>query len=216
MQLNRLGLILFLAGVAVMIGDVVYGKFIQDEVARLGMSGLEAEQGETGLLKLLLFAFSFPLGMGLCLLGAALFGGTATSRSGRLGGLALFLILIPMFLPEIFGKQHSAGYFGLGGIAILLLVAASMWFWGKYRLRLNESTRAAADWQGLGYLAFALAAWNLCGFGSMPSFALYPEKMIALNAIPFAVGQLKAIMALFILGWIFTAIGLHRAAHRAT
>ena len=44
------------------------------------------------------------------------------------------------------------------------------------------------------------------------SFAVYPEKMIALNAIPFAVGQLKAVMALFILGWIFTVLGLRRAA----
>lgn len=211
MQLYRLGLVLFLAGVAVMIGDVVYGKFIQDEVARLGMRGIAAEQGETGLLKLLLFAFSFPLGMGLSLLGAALFGGTATSRAGRLGGVALFLILVPMFLPEVFGKQHSAAYFGLGGMAILLLVAATVWFWGNYRMRLNDAQRAAADWQGLGYLSFALAAWNLCGFGSMPSFALYPEKMIALDAIPFAVGQLKAIMALFILGWVFTGIGLRKA-----
>jgi len=211
MQYYRLGLILFLVGVTIMVGDVVYGKLIQGEVSRLGMSGLEVEQGKPGLLKLLLFAFSFPLGMGLSLLGAALFGGTAASRAGRLGGIALFLILVPMFLPEVFGKQHSAGYFGLGGIAILLLVSIAVWFWGNYRLRLNEAQRTAADWQGLGYLSFALAAWNLCGFGSMPSFALYPEKMIALNAIPFAVGQLKAIMALFVLGWLFTAIGLRRA-----
>lgn len=211
MKPQRLGLVMFLAGAAIMAGDVMYGKYIQDEVARLGMSGLEAEQGQAGLGKLLLFAFSFPLGMGLSLLGAALFGGTANSRAGRLGGVALVLVLVPMFLPEILGKRHSAGYFGWGGISIMLLVAAALWFWGNYRQRLNDAQRAAADWQGLGYLAFALAAWNLCGFGSMPSFALYPEKMIALNAIPFAVGQLKAIMALFILGWLFTMLGLRKA-----
>jgi len=210
--MQRLGIVLFSVGLAVMAGDVVYGKFIQDEVARLGMSGLEAQQGQAGLGKLLLFAFGFPLGMGLSLLGAALFGGTANSRAGRLGGIALLLILAPMFLPELFGKQHSANYFGLGGVTIMVLVAAAMWFWGRYRLRLNEARRTAADWQGLGYLAFALAAWNLCGFGSMPSFAVYPEKMLALNAVPFAVGQLKSIMALIILGWLFTVIGLRKAA----
>jgi hypothetical protein len=209
--MQRLGIVLFLAGLAVMVGDVVYGKLIQDEVARLGMSGLEAARGPAGLGKLLLFAFGFPLGMGLGLLGAALFGGTATSRAGRLGGLALLLILVPMFLPEILGKQHSPNYFGWGGISIMVLVAAAMWFWGVYRLRLGDAQRAAADWQGLGYLCFGLVAWNLCGFGSMPSFAVYPEKMIALDAIPFAVGQLKSIMALFILGWLFTVIGLWRA-----
>jgi hypothetical protein len=40
--------------------------------------------------------------------------------------------------------------------------------------------------------------------------------MIALNAVPFAVGQLKSVMALFILGWIFTLIGLHRVARGLT
>lgn len=214
MKPQPFGLAMFVAGLILMAGDVLYGKTIQDEVARLGMSGLAAQQGQAGLGKLLLFAFSFPLGLGLSLLGAALFGGTAHSRAGRLGGVMLALILVPMFLPEILGKRHSPGYFGWGGISIMVLVAVATWFWGNWRLRLNGAQRAAADWQGLGYLAFALAAWNLCGFGSMPSFALYPEKMMALDAIPFAVGQLKSIMALFILGWLFTAIGL-RAMARA-
>lgn len=210
--MQRIGIVVFIVGLAVMIGDVVYGKLIQAEVAALGMSGLEAQHGKAGLGKLLVFAFSFPLGMALSLVGAAMFGGTARSRAGRLGGVALVLVLVPMFLPEVLGKQHSPVYFGWGGIGIMLLVAAATWFWGSYRMRLDGAKRAAADWQGLGYLAFALAAWNLCGFGSMPSFAVYPEKMIALNAIPFAVGQLKSIMALFILGWVFTVLGLRKAA----
>jgi len=212
MKVQRIGLVLFLLGVALMIGDVVYGKRIQDEVTALGIAGILARNGEIAGLRLLLFAFAFPLGTGLSLLGAALFGGTAQTHAGRIGGLALLLILVPLLAPGLFGTQHSPVYFGYGGITILVLVALAMWFWGKYRLRLSEAARPAADWQGLGLLAFALAAWNLCGFGGMPSFAVYPEKMIALKAVPFAVGQLKAVMALFILGWIFTVLGLRRAA----
>ncbi len=213
--MQRIGIVVFIIGLAVMVGDVVVGKLIQAEVAGLGMSGLEAQHGKAGLGKLLVFAFSFPLGMALSLVGAAMFGGTATSRAGRFGGVGLLLVLVPMFLPEIFGKGHSPNYFGLGGIAIMVLVAAAMWFWGNHRMRLNAAKRAAADWQGLGLLCFALVAWNLCGFGGMPSFAVYPEKMIELNAVPFAVGQLKSIMALFILGWIFTVLGLRRAVQAA-
>ena len=212
MKVQRIGLVLFLLGVALMIGDVVYGKRIQDEVTALGIAGILARNGEIAGLRLLLFAFAFPLGTGLSLLGAALFGGTAQTHAGRIGGLALLLILVPLLAPGLFGTQHSPVYFGYGGITILVLVALAMWFWGQYRLRLSEVARPAADWQGLGLLAFALAAWNLCGFGGMPSFAVYPEKMIALKAVPFAVGQLKAVMALFILGWIFTVLGLRRAA----
>jgi hypothetical protein len=212
MGLQRSGLVLFGIGMAVMVADIVYGKQIQDEVAALGLAGIQARYGDAGGSKLLLFAFAFPLGVGISLLGAALFGGTANSHAGRIGGIALLVVLVPILTPGIFGMQHSPNYFGYGGMSILALVAVAMWFWGKYRMRLSDAMRPAADWQGLGYLAFALAAWNLCGFGGMPSFAVYPEKMIALNAIPFAVGQLKAVMALFILGWIFTVLGLRRAA----
>jgi hypothetical protein len=212
MKVQRVGLVLFLFGVAVMIADVVYGTQIQDEVSTLGIAGILARSGAIGGLKLLLFAFAFPVGTGLSLLGAALFGGTAQTRAGRIGGLVLLVILVPLLVPGAFGARHSPAFFGYGGMAILALVALAMWFWGKYRLRLSEVARPAADWQGLGLLAFALAAWNLCGFGGMPGFAVYPEKMIALKAVPFAVGQLKAVMALFILGWIFTVLGLRRAA----
>lgn len=212
MGMQRSGLVLFGIGVAVMVAEVFYGKQIQDEVAALGLSGIQARYGDAGGLKLLLFAFTFPLGVGISLLGAALFGGTANSHVGRIGGIALLVVLVPILTPGIFGMQHSPNYFGYGGMSILALVAVAMWFWGKYRMRLSDAMRPAADWQGLGLLAFALAAWNLCGFGGMPSFAVYPEKMIAFKAIPFAVGQLKAVMALFILGWIFTVLGLRRAA----
>lgn len=212
MKPQRIGMTLYLIGLAVMVGDVVYGKAIQAEVAELGIVGIQAKYGDIGGLKLLAFAFGFPLGVGISLLGAALFGGTAETRAGRYGGIALLVVLVPILTPGVFGTDHSPNYFGYGGLSILVLVALSIWFWGHYRRRVSAAMRPAIDWQGLGYLAFALAAWNLCGFGGMPSFAVYPEKMIALKAIPFAVGQLKAVMALFILGWVFTAMGLRRAA----
>lgn len=209
---QKAGFYLFIFGLVIMLADVIYGYNIQDEIASLGLAGIKAKYGDSGGLQVLLFAFSWPLGAAIALLGAAMFGGTARTRAGRFGGIALIIVLMPILVPAVFGSAHSAPYFGLGGITIMVLVAFVSWFWGRYRLRVAVAQRPAADWQGLGILAFALAAWNLCGFGGMPSFAVYPEKMIALNAIPFAVGQLKAVMALFILGFLFTALGLRHAA----
>ena len=211
MNTQRLGIIIYLAALVIMVGDVIYGKQIHAEVAALGLEGIQAKLGDGGMVKVILFAFAFPLGVAISFLGAALFGGTAKSRAGRIGGIALFMVLVPILTPGLFGARHSPSYFGYGGMAILVLVAAATWFWGQYRLRVSDAMRPAADWQGLGLMAFALAAWNLCGFGGMPSFAIYPETMVALNALPFAIGQLKAVMALFILGWIFTVLGLRRA-----
>jgi len=157
MNTQRIGGIVYLAGLAIMIGDVIYGKQIQTEVAALGLAGIQAKYGDAGGLKLLLFAFAFPLGVAVSLLGAALFGGTANSRAGRIGGLALLVVLAPILTPGIFGTQHSPNYFGYGGMSILTLVAAAMWFWGQYRMRLADAMRPAADWQGLGYLAIKTA-----------------------------------------------------------
>ena len=211
-NIQKTGLYLFAAGIIVMLADVIYGRTIQDEVAMLGLDGIRAKHGDAGGLRVLLFAFGWPLGAALALLGAALFGGTAKTRAGRFGGIAFFVVLVPIVTPGLFGAAHSPAYFGWGGVTIMVLASASLWFWGHHRMRLSVAQRPAADWQGLGLLAFVLAAWNLCGFGGMPSFAVYPEKMIALNAIPFAVGQLKAVMALFILGFLFTVLGLREAA----
>lgn len=215
MTMQRLGIGIYVVGLVLMAGDVIYGKQIQSEVSMLGLVGMQAKYGNSGIFKLLLFAFSFALGLGISLIGAALLGGTANSRAGRIGALSLLLVLAPLFIPGIFGTQPSPAYFGYGGMAILVLVAIALWFWGQYRLRLSGPMRAAADLQGLGLLSFALAAWNLCGFAGMPGFALNPEKMLALAAVPFAVGQLKAVMALFVLGWIFTALGFYKAARMA-
>ena len=45
----------------------------------------------------------------------------------------------------------------------------------------------------------AAAAWNLCGSAAMPSFLLMPERMAELETLPFAIGQMKSVLALLAL-----------------
>jgi hypothetical protein len=212
MNMQRFGVALYVVGVLVMVGDVWIGKTIQAEVTALGLAGIEARDGERGLVKILVFAFSYPLGVALCLMGAALRANVATTLMGRIGGFALLVLLVPLLSPAVLGKQHSPQFFGLGGITLLGLTALALWYWGKFRARVSAALRPAADWQGLGVFAFALAAWNLCGVGGMPGFAIYPDQVNKLQSLPFVVPQLKAVMALLILGFLFTTLGLRRAA----
>jgi hypothetical protein len=194
-----------------MVFAVILGKFFLAELQQLGMSGYEAAYGPRGALTFLLFAMSFPLGAGLAVAGAVLFAPTRTARAALFILLAILGAIGSALVPLIFGTHTSPAYFGTGGVLIMLLVVATVWFWGERRARLPASERAAADLQGIGYLFFALAAWNLCGVGGMPGFALYPEKMLALDAHGFAVGQMKVVMAFFVLGWLFTALGWRRS-----
>ena len=49
------------------------------------------------------------------------------------------------------------------------------------------------------------------GWPPGPSFGLYPQTMLDQGMRPFAVGQAKTIMAYFVLGWWFTAVGLYKS-----
>lgn len=204
------GVVVFGAGAALMVLAVILGKFFLAELQQLGMSGYEAAHGSRGALRFLLFAMGFPLGAGLAVTGAVLFAPTRPARTALFLLLAILGAIGAVLVPLLFGTHTSPVYFGTGGVLIMLLVVATAWFWGERRARLPDSTRAAADLQGVGYLFFALAAWNLCGVGGMPGFALYPEKMLALGTHGFAVGQMKVVMAFFVLGWLFTALGWWR------
>lgn len=212
---SRTGVLVFFVGLVVMVLSAIMGKIIQPQLTELGIAGYQQAYGSTGMIPAFVFFFSFPVGLVICLVGAV-----AMRRS--LGGsvwpyalLAVPAVGIVVLVPIVFGRELSADYFSIGGVSILLLAAASIYFWGSYRARQPANRHAALDFQAIGYLCFALAAWNSCGFGSVPSFALFPEKMIALDTREFAVGQLKTIMAFFVLGWLFTMLGFLKASRAA-
>lgn len=212
MSNNRAGVLIFFSGFLVMALSAVMGKVLQSQLYELGITGLQETHGMTGMVPAMVFFFSFPVGLVICLIGAVKM---RRSLSGRVWPYALLAIpgvAIVVLVPMLFGRELSADYFGIGGVAILLLAAATIYYWGTYRAKQPARRHAALDFQAIGYLCFALAAWNSCGFGSVPSFALFPEKMIALGAHDVAVGQLKSIMAFFVLGWLFTMLGFFKAA----
>lgn len=202
---------LFGLGAAIMIASVITGNSLQRELAASGVDAYIEQHGLPGLSGYLLFAFGFPLGLGLGALG--LYRGAGESRrrlvySGifvLLAGLAAFLV------PLLFGRQPDPRFFGIGGYAMQGLILATLWLWGVYRNRLAPRQRSATDLQAAGLLCFAMAAWNLCGVGGMPAYALSPEKMLALDSRGFAIGQMKAVMVLLLAGWLLSALGYYRA-----
>lgn len=212
---NSTAIRVFAAGVAVMIAAVIAGNSLQDEVAHLGMDAYLARHPGIGWPAFFLFAFGFPAGLGISVMGLL---AIARESRLRLSGFGLFLIgttLIPALVPRMFGSHASPAFFGGGGYAIMAMVMTAFWFWGVYSATLPTHRRLAAHLQGAGYVCFALAAWNLCGVGGMPSFALDPDKMQAVGSREFAVGQMKAVLSLMLLGWILTAAGFHQATRHA-
>lgn len=205
---NTKARILFILGIVLMISVVVLGQNIQDEVEMLGMKGYMEAGPEINKLIMLFFAFGFPLGIGL-VIAASIEAGRGSKTTVRwFLAAAIAGVILTLAIHRIIGTAHSPAYFGIGGIAIMVLIIAFAWYWSVYRSGLDNKFHKASDFQAIGYLCFALAAWNLCGVGSIPGMAMYPEKMLTLEPRFFAVAQMKAVMAFFVLGWLFTAIGV--------
>ena len=211
----RSGVLIFFVGAAVMALSAAMGNVLQSELYALGFDGYRHARGAEGMIPAMVFFFSFPVGLVVCLIGAVRMRRTLSGRLWPYALLAIPAVAIVVVVPAAFGREMSPDYFGIGGVTILLLVAATLYYWGSYRARQPASRHAALDLQAIGYLCFALAAWNTCGFGSVPSFALFPEKMIELDTRGIAVGQLKAVMAFIVLGWLFTTWAFVKAARSA-
>jgi hypothetical protein len=69
----------------------------------------------------------------------------------------------------------------------------------------------ALDFTASALCFFALAAWNLCGAAAMPAFLLFSERVVERGTGAFAVGQMKTVMALFVLGWLQLAVAIRLA-----
>jgi hypothetical protein len=208
----RLAAALFASGAGLMIAAVLLGNPLQTEITRAGMDAYLHNHGPRAWLQFFVFALGFPLGAGLCAVAALL----GSERSiGRIAGFGAWVTVVAasaIFVPGIAGRAADPLFFASGGYLLLLLILAALWFWGRYRRALEPALRPAADIQAAGYLCFAAASWNLCGLATMPSYALEPERMSALNTLGFATGQAKAIMALLVVAWLLIAWGYREAA----
>lgn len=212
-MLSRAGKAVFVAGLVLMLVTTLFGRFgLQPSMESVGLYGFQAAQGDAGMLRFLLFALGFPIGAGLCVIGAAWAEwDSEASAGGRFLALTLAAASASIVVPVVFGTETSPAYFGTGGVVMLGLIAATFKYWGGYRTSLAGRARGAADLQAAGYLWFAVAAWNLCGVGGMPGYALYPERVFRFETQEFAVGQMKVVMLCLVLGWTFTMLGFRRA-----
>lgn len=204
------GALLFAVGAVLMSGAVVLGKFFLPEAQH----GVVPMTELLHLPKFILFAFGFPLGVGLALWGAALGGGADGRRALLFGAAAAVGPVVMLAIPVVAGVADSPVYFGVGGVTLLLLILLTLAGWGFYRSRLPRTVRSAGDLQAVGYCCFALAAWTVCGVGGMPGFALYPDRMQQLQTHFMAIVNLKAAMAFFILGWLFTLLSFYHTGRR--
>ena len=206
--------VLWLAGVAAMGAALWFG--VQAEGA-LKAAGLDAAgAGLPPLLKIApwFFAFGFPAGLALCALGVRAPLGRAGAGRWAWIGAALVLVAAPVLVPVLAGRAPSARFFGAGGVLIAVSAVLSFLALGRLRPALSAGLRPALDLLVWGLACFAAAAWNLCGSAAMPSHLLEPETVLRLGTLPFAIGQMKTVLAQLALGWVLVLLAVATAVRR--
>jgi hypothetical protein len=160
-----------------------------------------------GMVKTVVWMFSFKLGALFALIGASLYA-HVQSRRIWLFTLGFFLYLVFMVIP-IPGPYSIA--FGIGGGFIALLFFMIIHYWARYRTERGGEDTTVSDLRMVGYVFFAFATYNLCGFCGVGSFAIYPEKMIRFGLQSQAASQASHILIELVLGWFFIFLSQHKA-----
>ena len=157
------------------------------------------------IIRYLLWAYSFKLGIFFALIGAALL---ASMDSRRLlifivGGL-IYLTLAYAPLPAY------SRLFGLGGGLITLFLFFIIYGWFRERKHLEGPGRTASDFRLVGYFFFAMASYNLCPLMGVKAFALYPEKMLQYGTETEAATFSTHILIELVLGWFFILLSYRK------
>ena len=201
-------------GLVLILLAITAGKSIESKLAVSGMPKFGAGEASLAELAALLFAFAFPLGFALCAM--------AVMRPRMGTGLADIAVAVaaaltvtaPILVPLLLGRELVSYHFGTGGIAITIAALSCFWFLGRVRHDIPVRFTSAIDLTVLGLLCFAAAAWNLCGSAAMPSFLLMPERLLELQTLPFAIGQMKSVLGLLVAGWTLILAAVMLAAMR--
>jgi hypothetical protein len=209
---------LWAAGLALVALALGAGRAIEDRLRTNGLPDLSSAPPQLADLAPLLFAFALPLGLALCAAAALR---QSPGRNGplpwlRFAPVAIFAVLAPVLVPSLLGREMISFHFGAGGILITVAALVCCWAVGLLRSGAPRALIPAVDLALGGLVCLVAAAWNLCGSAAMPSFLLMPERMQALDTLPFAIGQMKAVLTLLALGWVLLMCAATVAALRVS
>ena len=154
------------------------------------------------IVRYLLWAYSFKLGIYFIILGAMFRTEISTARRWMIGvGGFVYIAFAYIPLPE-----PTSLVFGITGGLMTLLMIFIILRWPSERMKLEDSERTASDYRMAGYFFFAMATYTLCPLLGVKAFALSPEKMIQYGLQAEAASFALHLLVELALGWIFIAL----------
>jgi len=201
---RKASLILIVAG-GVLLLNAVFGRYlvvpgyIESLEAGQGVGEVAATVGTWKVVRYLLWAYSFKLGVYLMILGTALRTTMARRTLWALsaGGL-IYIGFAYMPLPAA-----PSIVYGLAGAAMTVMVLVVVGRWARERDDLSPPMRRASDLRTIGYFFFAMATYTLCPLMGVRAFALQPERMIEYGLQADAASFSFHLLIELVLGWLF-------------
>jgi hypothetical protein len=154
------------------------------------------------VVRYLLWAYSFKLGIYFTLLGAVLRSLMSAFHIWLVAIVGFFYIAfayIPMPVP-------ASIVFGLAGGVMTLMIVFVVWRWTRERDKLDPTLRKSSDLRMAGFFFFAMATYTLCPLLGVKAFALSPEKMIQYGLQTEAASFAFHLLIELVLGWLFIAL----------
>jgi hypothetical protein len=209
---KKLSTILLIVGILFLL-NAIFGRYI---VLPGYLAGLEAG-GNTlegasqvaspwKIIRYLLWAYSFKLGIYFIILGA-IFRTDMSSRRKWLVGVGGFVYIGFAYMPL---PEPTSIVFGIAGGIMTVLMIFIFLRWANERNRLLEDQRIASDYRMIGYFFFGMASYTLCPLLGVKAFALEPEKMIQYGLQSEAASFAFHLLIEMVLGWVFIALSFRK------
>jgi len=170
------------------------------------LAGASQVTSTWNVIRYLLWAYSFKLGMYFIILGAMFHTEMSSARKWVIG-IAGFVYIGFAYIPL---PAPTSIVFGLAGGIMTLLMIFIFLRWANERNNLPAVQKAASDYRMAGYFFFGMATYTLCPLLGVKAFALSPEKMIQYGLQDEAASFAFHLLIELVLGWIFIALSLRK------
>ncbi len=193
--------------------NAIFGRYI---VLPGYLAGLEAGGGTLQgasqvastwkVIRYLLWAYSFKLGIYFIILGTILRTEMSATRKWMIGiGVLVYIGFAYIPLPS-----PASIVFGISGGLMTLLMIYIFLRWAQERNQLEEHQKTVSDYRMAGYFFFGMATYTLCPLLGVKAFALTPEKMIQYGLQAEAASFAFHLLIELALGWAFLALSYRK------
>jgi hypothetical protein len=158
------------------------------------------------IVRYLLWAYSFKLGIYFIILGAITRTDMSSGRKWLIGGGG-FVYIGFAYMPL---PGPTSIVFGVAGGVMTLLMIYIFLRWANERVQLDERQKTVSDYRMASYFFFGMATYTLCPLLGVKAFALSPEKMIQYGLQAEAASFAFHLLIELVLGWAFIAMSFRK------